>query len=209
MGFLSSCKSNTDTNGKTQVSKNESKRFMPAAWYVVREVESIPKIQGLKNELLIITESNFKNPIKPDSQIVWIINNTNDTIIFDMQDASYICVLQAKDKNQKWKPVEYWWPSDCGNSYFVDKYLPPKTASSFMAKIHSQGDYKTKLRYQIAGADLDTIYYSKEFIGYIYESEFLEDTSSIINPRTGKLTKRKLYKTLDSIYYYKKNKHSS
>ena len=42
---------------------------------------------------------------------VWIQNYSNDTIVFPTQDASLIAILEAKDKRNKWRPIEYWWYS--------------------------------------------------------------------------------------------------
>jgi hypothetical protein len=97
-------------------------------------------------------------------QQVWIINNSKDTVTIQMQDWSFICVLQAKTKGGQWYPIQYWRFSTCGNSYY-SKHFPPKTANSFVTKLPNEGDYKTKLRYKLLGAD--NFFYSNEFDGRI------------------------------------------
>lgn len=105
-------------------------------------------------------------------QQVWIINNSKDTVTIQMQDGSFICVLQAKTKSGQWYSIQYWRFSDCGNSYYF-KHFPPKTANSFVTKLPNKGDYQTKLRYKLLGAD--KFYYSNEFDGKINYCEFVED----------------------------------
>ncbi|MNE57953.1 hypothetical protein D3C80_1529510 [compost metagenome] len=108
-------------------------------------------------------------------QEVWLINNSSDTIEVQMQDGSYVCILEAKNKSHKWKPIEFWRFSRCGNSYYSKRFLP-KTANSFLAIHLNKGEYKTKLRYKLLGAD--KFYYSNEFDGQIEYCQFLEDSSS-------------------------------
>jgi hypothetical protein len=114
-------------------------------------------------------------------QQVWIINNSKDTITIQMQDWSFICVLQAKTKSGNWYPIQYWRFSTCGNSYYL-KHFPPKTANSFITKLPNEGDYKTKLRYKLLGTD--KFYYSNEFDGTIKYCEFVEDSTNL-NRRPG------------------------
>ncbi|MBC3538783.1 hypothetical protein ACFSC6_20255 [Rufibacter sediminis] len=106
---------------------------------------------------------------------VWVINNTKDTVSVQMQDGSFICVLQAMDRTGKWLPVEYWQFSKCGNSYY-DKKFPAKTASSFITKLPKTGNYATKLRFKLLGKG--SFYYSNEFVGKIDLCDFTEDSFS-------------------------------
>ena len=110
-----------------------------------------------------------------DQTQIWIINNSGETVTIQMQDWSYICVLQARAKDAKWYPVEYWQFSGCGNSYYF-KHFPPGTANSFIKKLPSNGDYKTKLRFKLLGEK--EYYFSNEFDGAIDYCEFAEDSSS-------------------------------
>ncbi len=111
-------------------------------------------------------------------QQVWVINNSKDTITIQMQDWSFICVLQAKAKDGQWYPIQYWRFSSCGNSYYF-KHFPPNTANSFITKIPKNGNYKTKLRYKLLGQD--RYYYSNEFNGKINYCSFVEDEADFID----------------------------
>ena len=131
-----------------------------------------------------VAEERNKSKTKADSihqgnnqrqQQVWIINNSDDTVGIQMQDWLFICILQAKARNGQWHPVQYWRLSTCGNSYYTKTFLP-KTANSFIADRHLEGDYPTTLRYKLMGAK--TFYYSNEFDGRINYCEFVEDSTS-------------------------------
>ncbi|MFN8283986.1 MAG: hypothetical protein U0U67_12275 [Chitinophagales bacterium] len=175
------------------------KKSMSRAAYAYSETESIPNLKNLKNDFQIITDTNFKavnfisdleifnkklarikdaeaiHKMNQGQQLIWIINNTNDTIELKAQDFSLLCLLQAKTKNGLWKNIEYWRFSDCGNSYYSYSVLP-KTANSIISNFHNEGDFETLLRFQIAGKY--KFYYSNEFSGRIYKSRFVADTSA-------------------------------
>ena len=106
---------------------------------------------------------------------IWIINNTTDTVSIQMQDMSYICILQGLTKGGQWFPIQYWKFSTCGNSYY-DKAFAPKTANSFIATIPKEGTYKTKLRFKFLCTD--KFYYSNEFDGKIDYCDFVEDNTN-------------------------------
>jgi len=103
---------------------------------------------------------------------ILLLNNSADTIHLARQDGSLICIMQALTKDKRWRPVQYWQFSWCGNSYF-DQLLLPKERASLLAKLPRRGNYKTKLRYKLAG--IDRFYYSNEFEGYINYQEFIEE----------------------------------
>lgn len=102
----------------------------------------------------------------------WLLNNSADTVTLATQDASLVCILQAQDTRKQWRPVQLWRFSGCGNSN-VAKYLLPKEHLSFLAKIPRHGNFKTTLRYKLAGAK--QFYYSNEFAGYVNYGEFNEN----------------------------------
>jgi hypothetical protein len=105
-------------------------------------------------------------------QQVWIVNNSKNPITIQMQDWSYVCILEALNSSGQWHAIEYWQFSNCGNSYHYKKFLP-KSANSFITSLPSKGDYKTKLRYKLLGKD--KFYYSNEFQGKINHCQFVED----------------------------------
>lgn len=146
-------------------------------WEKLTTKQKLEKVNQEKKFYLIQADSaHILN--NQGQQQVWIINNSKDTVTIQMQDWSFICVLQAKTKGGQWYPIQYWRFSTCGNSYY-SKHFPPKTANSFVTKLPNEGDYKTKLRYKLLGAD--KFFYSNEFDGRINYCEFVEDSTNYNN----------------------------
>lgn len=146
-------------------------------WEKLTTKQKLEKVNKEKKSYLIQADSaHILN--NQGQQQVWIINNSKDTVTIQMQDWSFICVLQAKTKGGQWYPIQYWRFSTCGNSYYF-KHFPPKTANSFVTKLPNEGDYKTKLRYKLLGAD--KFFYSNEFDGRINYCEFVEDSTNYNN----------------------------
>lgn len=146
-------------------------------WEKLTTKQKLEKVNQEKKSYLIQADSaHILN--NQGQQQVWIINNSKDTVTIQMQDWSFICVLQAKTIGEQWYPIQYWSFSTCGNSYYF-KHFPPKTANSFVTKLPNEGDYKTKLRYKLLGAD--KFFYSNEFDGRINYCEFVEDSTNYNN----------------------------
>ena len=148
-------------------------------WEKLTTKQKFAKLKRDKQSYLLKADSIHKINNKGQQQI-WLINNSKDTVSIQMQDWSFICILQAKAKSGKWHPIQYWKFSTCGNSYFLKDFLP-KTANSFITKLPQEGDYKTKLRYKLLAKD--KYYYSNVFDGKIKYCSFVEDTSSYFNRR--------------------------
>jgi hypothetical protein len=139
---------------------------------------------------LAIAENHFSNSM---DMAIWILNNSNDTILFPNQDGSLIGLIEAIDKHGDWKPIQYWWFSWCGNSY-VDLILPPK--HSIQIGLNNQlGDIETKMRLKIHGRD--TIYYSNEFIGNVSSDDFIINNKTRLEMIDDKFR----ISFLDSIHY--------
>lgn len=134
-----------------------------------------------------------------ENRLVWLLNNSADVITIGTQDASLFCVLQAQDKEKQWQPIQYWQFSKCGNSY-VAQFLLPKERICFLAKSHQQGNFKTKLRYKLAGPK--QFYYSNEFDGRIDYNEFGEKPSSHPRLVAGKPVAAFKLDSLPRIYYF-------
>ncbi len=129
-----------------------------------------------QQKLLYLTRADsLHNLSAAAKQLVYVINNTNNEIKIGVQDFSFICILEAIDNNDQWKPVQYWRYSKCGNSY-VTKHILPKKALAFIADNANIGNYKTMLRYKLLGPD--KFYYSNEFEGSIDYCLFTEDEYS-------------------------------
>jgi hypothetical protein len=147
-------------------------------WKNLTTKQKFERVNQEKKEYLIEADSQ-RILNNQGQQQVWIINNSNNTVSIQMQDWSFICVLQALTKSGKWYPIEYWRFSECGNSYHL-KYFPPRMANSFVTILPNYGDYKTKFRYKLLGKD--KFYYSNEFEGSINHCEFIENNRSINYP---------------------------
>ena len=92
-----------------------------------------------------------------------MLNNTNQDVALQMQDNSFIGVLEARVGQNDWRSVQYLTFSWCGNSYVL-KHIAPGSKAYFITPL-LKGDYKTTLRYKILGKD--KFYYSNEFKGNI------------------------------------------
>jgi hypothetical protein len=103
---------------------------------------------------------------------IWLFNNSADTVHLATQDDSFICVLQAQDKKQRWCSVQYWEFSKCGNSYY-NQLLSPGEQVSLLTTLPNRGHDKIKLRYKLAGTS--QFYYSNEFESRVNYHEFIEN----------------------------------
>lgn len=96
-------------------------------------------------------------------QLIYMVNNTSQEIALQMQDHSFIGVLEARIGKNNWRSVQYLHFSWCGNSYILKK-IPAGSKAYFITPVLT-GNYKTTLRYKILGKD--KFYYSNEFQGNI------------------------------------------
>lgn len=108
--------------------------------------------------------------------LVWIINNTKDTVEIQMQDWSFICIKEAKNKCNEWKPVEFWKTSFCGNSYYYEA-IPPQVIKQFVAN-RFEGDMRVEMRFKLLGKT--EYYYSNNFWGTIDSCSFQKDSTEDI-----------------------------
>lgn len=152
----------------------------PESWVKLSVNEKLDKLEKQKIFYKRQADSVHLKNNNGQNQI-WIINNTTDTVSIQIQDWSYICILQGLTKGGQWLPIQYWRFSTCGNSYY-DKHFPPKTANSFITTIPNKGDYETKLRFKLLGTD--KFYYSNEFTGEINYCDFVEDIANYNDRRT-------------------------
>src|SRR5699024_2896653 len=68
----------------------------------------------------------------------------------------------------KWKPIEYWPATGCGNSY-VYYQIPPSSTLKTQSKVY-QGDFKTNIRFKVNIND--KVYYTNSLTGYINPNQF-------------------------------------
>lgn len=169
-----------DYSRRRSTELDTSDLYWTDGWKKLTTKQKLEKVKQEKESYLLRADSTHRFNNQGHQQ-VWIINNSTDSITIQMQDWSFICVLQAKTKNGQWRPIQYWRFSTCGNSYYF-KTFPPQTANSFITKLPARGNYKTKLRYKLLGTD--KFYYSNEFDGKINYCEFVEDPTNY-NGRRG------------------------
>lgn len=105
--------------------------------------------------------------------LVWIINNTKDTVEIQMQDWSFICIKEAKNECNEWKPIEYWEFSFCGNSYYYEG-IPPQKIKQFVAN-RLEGEMRVEMRFKLLGKK--EFYYSNSFWGTVDKCTFQKDTT--------------------------------
>ncbi|WP_170110252.1 WG repeat-containing protein [Flavilitoribacter nigricans] len=77
-------------------------------------------------------------------QALYMANTTRDTFLFSVQDSRLYMKVQAKDRNGKWRDLDYLPNSWCGNSYHT-LFLPPAHFWEFRLPVY-EGAIKTKLR---------------------------------------------------------------
>ncbi|MDM8162167.1 hypothetical protein QUH73_20280 [Labilibaculum sp. K2S] len=95
--------------------------------------------------------------------VAGISNYSTDTIFIPIQDGSLISIIEAKDTEGVWKPIQYWPISGCGNSYYSECILPNQTLLFTVKK--NFGSIQTSMRLRLHGTN--TIFVSKEYVGTI------------------------------------------
>lgn len=153
------------------------KYFLPEKWASFSAQEKKDYIRRETVFYKQLADSIHRKNNQNRNQIL-MINQSPDTVSLQMQDGSYICVLQALNRRGKWHPIQYWRFSTCGNSYYI-KHLPPGTVNRFLAEVPNRGDFQTKLRFKLLGAD--RFYYSNEFDGRIDYCEFVQNKEDYLN----------------------------
>lgn len=108
--------------------------------------------------------------------LVWIVNNSKDTVQIQMQDWSFICIKEAKNECNEWKPIEYWEFSFCGNSYYYEE-IPPKNIKQFVTN-RFEGDFWVEIRFKLLGKK--EFYHSNSFWGTIDKCSFQIDSTEKI-----------------------------
>ncbi len=171
--------------------KPDSSHFIyDSLWNFLSKKQKIEKINQVKNDWK--DEINIRHKEYNDGkQIAWILNNTNDTVKLQNQTFRFICILEAKNIQEEWKPIQYMkrpFDNFC-SSYTI---ILPLRANFFKFEIPKNGDYRTKLRFKILGEK--RFYYSNEFEGNIEYCMFYE------NKFNKKRPEYKLDKFIDFVY---------
>jgi hypothetical protein len=104
----------------------------------------------------------------------YLVNATDTSVGVIHQDGSLIMIQEAQDPTGKWSPVEIWYHSDCGNSYFGS----PAIGSNQYVKIpipKYSGSFQTKLRLKLKIGK--GILYSEPFNGSVDPEQFKKETN--------------------------------
>ena len=86
---------------------------------------------------------------------IYLVNLSNKFAEVEAQDGSLMMVLEAKNKDGLWLPIEYWSNSWCGNSYH--SYLVPPRHMILAKGIKYTGSFTTTTRLKLMNGD-DSVY---------------------------------------------------
>ncbi len=129
-------------------------------------------LQGDKTNS-IQTKKNYEEWLKQPHSLfeampVFVVNNTTDTAFLDYQDLKAFMIQEAMDEEGKWKPIEYWQYSGCGNSYHETAILPHHFI--VIKIIRYTGNFETLLRVKLLNGK--KVFYSNTFKGFINKGQF-------------------------------------
>lgn len=113
---------------------------------------------------------------------VYVINTGGDTLFFQAQDSRLNMVVEARDRDGQWKPIEYLPNSWCGNSYHK-LFLPTGKYWEFKTPVHT-GKFETSLRVSLS--------YGRDAKNRKSETIYSNEIKGGINP--GQFHKKKEYK---------------
>lgn len=100
---------------------------------------------------------------------IFIKNSSNENLVLVPQDNSLYLIQEAIDKKGKWKPIEFWGFSTCGNSYDRKiKFNPNQIIELDSPKY--KGDFSTKIRFKLRLNN--QVYYSNSLPSDINISKF-------------------------------------
>lgn len=124
-------------------------------------------------ELAINSDSIFYDKVvqkgkKVTSFPLYILNNNDSIVLLECHDGEVIMIQEAIDTNGKWRPIENFIYSGCGNSFHDVAIKKNNYALTYVYKY--DGDFKTKLRVKLKSHG--STFYSNEFKGKINLSQF-------------------------------------
>ncbi|MBD0400080.1 hypothetical protein [Flammeovirga sp. EKP202] len=109
---------------------------------------------------------------------VWVANLSDSIKYILTQDGDIMAIQEALTPEGKWKPIEYWAHSWCGNSIKPNP-LSGLTYTYFTMPIY-KGEYKTKIRLKVNNEE--EILYSNVIEGTINLKQF-QEPSEFVLPR--------------------------
>ncbi|WDF45443.1 hypothetical protein PQ459_11100 [Chryseobacterium sp. KACC 21268] len=104
-----------------------------------------------------------------DKFSIFVKNSSSENLVLVPQDYSLYLIQEAIDKKGKWKPIEFWGFSTCGNSYDRKiKFNPNQIIELDSPKY--KGDFSTKIRFKLRLNN--QVYYSNSIPSTINISKF-------------------------------------
>ncbi|MCX6290408.1 MAG: hypothetical protein NT126_01435 [Bacteroidetes bacterium] len=99
---------------------------------------------------------------------IYVVNETSSDKLFTARDKYVSAIQEAKDKEEKWRPIESKKFDFIGNGRWALILHPHEFALFIVAKY--EGDFQTHLRIRMKVGDV--VYLSKAFEGSINEKQF-------------------------------------
>ncbi len=135
---------------------------------------------GMAGKLTLVASPNEIVDFRNRKAIVLrLINRTEKTMEFSACDSSLYIIQEGLDSDDKWKPLEQFPDTFCGNS-FHRVFLETNEYWKFFALVR-QGEFKTKLRFRLEPGGEPGIaagggaIYSNEFEGSMDQRAFMRD----------------------------------
>ena len=157
-----------------------------SAWYPIESIKEIytEELTVIENDLVL--KINIKDQVEITRPVFsyedtgrtsmnsyggYLINNSELNYQIPTQDGSLIMIMEAKDSIGLWRPIEYWFWSDCGNSFGL-RELKKWNGITFRVRQY-EGEIETAMRLKLA-TTRQTCMYSEEFQGNITKEQLYE-----------------------------------
>jgi len=136
------------------------------------------ELNSIYDRILILDAEGNEIPRKPTRRKykmvmkfpVFILNESDSTMIFEHHDGRMVMIQEALTRDGKWKAIEYFQNSGCGNSFAIHTLKPNQLLVCGVNKY--QGDFKTKLRVRLISEG--QLLFSNTYSGFIHEEQFEE-----------------------------------
>jgi hypothetical protein len=163
-----------------QIEKNTSTDlnidYMRQCSYYTPESNKIKKKRNDNLQIIAANNefANFEN--KNKGFLVYIINNTEDTLNFSVDDKKMSMIIEAQNQKGEWKPIEYNSHVWCASGYAQKRLIPSHQWVLEAPKYI--GSFQTKLRFCLDAVHptskigANGLYYSNEFEGRINPTQF-------------------------------------
>ena len=144
-------------------------KFMARGYFLAPYAPVAGAAHAPRGQLALVALPDIRAPFQGyDGFIVILSNGTRKTIELETEDFRLNIVREARDAAGRWRPIEYYPHSWCGNSYF-HLYLPPGRHWAFRAPVY-HGPIRTRMRFVFEQPGLRLV--SNEFPGTINPEQF-------------------------------------